>query len=327
MDSGNIFAAALAASLIVLFFLVLFEPQSASGDKVKVAGGLPNPAPIAVVKPEPEVTAPYSPSAPAPAADDPAAKWDSLFNQTAPEEGVVLPARWGDVGPKLLSSGVMDYGLLDISMRKSGRPLSAGQERIVREGSGENVTITRENRVFVLSMFWALGLANENPVITAGPLSNTPDVPRDRFASTGGWGLSRRNVNDLVSSARIITLSPRQQEIVESVAKKTYRPCCDNPTYFPDCNHGMAALGLAELLASQNASEEQVMRAVLYANAYWFPQNYLDIAEYFRERGNGWRDVNASAVLGAEYSSASGYERIRKSLREKPVLRQDATSC
>ena len=28
------------------------------------------------------------------------------------------------------------------------------------------------------------------------------------------------------------------------IAKGIYRPCCNNSTYFPDCNHGMAMLGL-----------------------------------------------------------------------------------
>ena len=47
----------------------------------------------------------------------------------------------------------------------------------------------------------------------------------------------------------------------ERAAPFVYRPCCDNATHFPDCNHGMAMLGLLELMAAQGASEEEMFAA------------------------------------------------------------------
>lgn len=44
---------------------------------------------------------------------------------------------------------------------------------------------------------------------------------------------------------------------VEEVAAAVYRPCCNNHTPFPGCNHGMAMLGLLELMAPQRASADE----------------------------------------------------------------------
>ncbi len=256
-----------------------------------------------------------------------AGKWDWLYEEIAPAGGVTLDAKWGDAGPRLVSSGALNYSLFAASMRRSGRPLSKEQEKILLEGSQDNITISRENRLFTLNLLWALGLANNNTILTRGPLSNTPSVGIERFASTGGWSLGSRNPVEIVSSTNIINLTKEQQDIVERVAKETYRPCCNNPTAFPDCNHGMAALGLAELLASQNASEEQVLAAVLQANSYWFPQAYADIAEHFKENGIAWKDVRPGVALAANYSSASGHASVSRQLKERPALRPEATAC
>lgn len=256
-----------------------------------------------------------------------AGKWDWLYEEIAPAGGVTLAAKWGDAGPELVSSGAINYSLFAASMKRSGRPLSKEQEKILLEGSQDNLAISRENRLFVLNFMWALGLANKNPVLTRGPLSNTPSVAIGRFASTAGWRLGSRGSVELVSSESIVSLTQEQQDIVERVASETHRPCCNNPTSFPDCNHGMAALGLAELLAAQNASEEQVLAAVLYANSYWFPRAYADIAEHFKENGIAWRDVEPKVALSANYSSASGHANVSSQLKERPALRPEATAC
>ena len=39
--------------------------------------------------------------------------------------------------------------------------------------------------------------------------------------------------------------------MVISIAKNAYRSCCDNSTFFQDCNHGWALLGLLQLGAGQ----------------------------------------------------------------------------
>ena len=73
----------------------------------------------------------------------------------------------------------------------------------------------------------------------------------------------------------------------EEVAAAVYRPCCDNPTLFPDCNHGMAMLGLLELMASKNASLDEMFTTAKSVNAFWFPQQALEIAVYIKQRVDG----------------------------------------
>ena len=66
---------------------------------------------------------------------------------------------------------------------------------------------------------------------------------------------------ELYSSAAIAQLTAEQQARLEEVAKGAFRPCCGNGTHFPDCNHGMALLGLLELMASQDASVDEMFLA------------------------------------------------------------------
>jgi len=305
--------AAVALALLALV-LLLFSLVSRGAASVGVAAGLNASIPSPVVS--------VRPSAP-PVSDE----WAELYDEVAPSGGVVLPVKWGRVGPALLASGALNFTRFADSMKRSGRPLTLGQVKMLIDGSDENISVTRENKLFVLELFWALGLANNNSILFDGPLSNSESLGIDRFASTGGWPFGTKPVRQLVGSVNLLNLSVEQQALVENVSKSVYRPCCNNPTYFPDCNHGMAALGLAELMASQNASREQILSALLYVNSYWFPSNYLDLAEYFREQGVSWRDVDAGIALGAEYSSASGYRNVSRRLESKPVLGTDATSC
>ncbi len=143
------------------------------------------------------------------------------------------------------------------------------------------------------------------------------------FASTGGWSLGKKPGGELLNSAEIITLTSEQQAVVERVAKNSYRPCCGNPTAFPDCNHGIAALGLAELLASQGASAEQIAAAVKAANGMWFSQQYFELAVYFEAtEGKDWNDVDPWVVVSKEYSSSSGWANMHKKLKEMTILPQ-----
>src|SRR3989304_6724878 len=107
-----------------------------------------------------------------------------------------------------------------------------------------------------------------------------------------------------------VVLTPDQQQMVERVSKNIYRPCCDNSTHFPDCNHGMAMLGLLELMASQGVNEEDMWKTALAVNSYWFPNEYLIMVPYMKEKGIDWEDVNPKEILGTGYSSASGFAKI-----------------
>lgn len=85
----------------------------------------------------------------------------------------------------------------------------------------------------------------------------------DQFASTGGWTLASKPIKTLVASLPLIDLTGSQQQRLQVVAENVYRPCCGNSTAFPDCNHGMAMLGVLELMAANDASEDE-MFAVAY---------------------------------------------------------------
>ena len=107
-----------------------------------------------------------------------------------------------------------------------------------------------------------------------------------------------------------MTLTSAQQALVDRVSRNIFRPCCGNSTHFPDCNHGMAMLGLLELMASQGVSEQDMYKTALAVNSYWFPETYLTIATYMQQKGVAWKDVSPKEMLSAPYSSSSGYTDI-----------------
>ena len=69
-------------------------------------------------------------------------------------------------------------------------------------------------------------------------------------------------------------------------------------------------LGLLELMASQGVSEQDMYKAALTVNAYWFPDAYKAIAAYLQQKGADWRQVPAQKILSADYSSAAGLQNI-----------------
>ena len=123
-----------------------------------------------------------------------------------------------------------------------------------------------------LNVLWAFGLANKNEILEIGPMMAAEyGGDPSRFASTGGWTLAAGTAMDHYSMHRFVTLTPEQQGRVERTSKNIYRPCCKNPAYFPDCNHGMAMLGALEIMASQGASEKEMYRIAKELNRQWFP--------------------------------------------------------
>lgn len=143
----------------------------------------------------------------------------------------------------------------------------------------------------------------------------------ERFASTGGWSIAAKPITELYASAKILPLSVEQQKRVDEVAQGVYRPCCNNPTNFPDCNHGMAMLGMLELLAFNGASEDEMFEAAKYANAYWFPQQTLEIALLHKStQGLNFSELNSREVVGPNFSSGSGFQAVHQWLTENGVL-------
>ena len=145
----------------------------------------------------------------------------------------------------------------------------------------------------------------------------------ERFASTGGWTLATKPISELYASLELIPLTAEEQALVEEVAAAVYRPCCDNHTLFPDCNHGMAMLGLLELMASQDASADEMFEAAKYLNAYWFPQQTFETAIYLqRNEKVDFKSANAKLVVSEKFSSAAGASMVHEHLQRKGLLKQ-----
>ncbi len=226
-----------------------------------------------------------------------------------PSAGLTLPVIWGDLGRQMVEAGVIDRRKLEAIYSQRGG-LTDEDKGLIYGSSNGKLKITLKNRNLVLNLLWALGLSNRNEILRKGPMMSRGFKAAARFASTGGWTISQGTPMDHYSKYRFLKLNKEQQALVERVSKNIYRPCCNNPTHFPDCNHGMAMLGLLELMASQGVSEKDMYRIALKVNSYWFPTTYLTIAQWFKDKGIEWKDVNAEEVLEPKYSSASGFRQI-----------------
>lgn len=246
-----------------------------------------------------------------------------LSDQINPKDGYTLPISYGDLGPQLLESGIIDYEAFAAIYANAGNPLSAEQVEILKNGSDQEIVINAENAHFLLNYFWAVGLVNNNPVLTQGPIVQNSEGQVERFASTGGWTLANKPVTELYASIDLIRLTAEQQARVEEVAAAVYRPCCNNPTHFPDCNHGMAMLGILELMASQGATTDEMFEAAKYINAYWFPQQTLEMALYLKANHDiDFIDADAKLVVGTQLSSSSGAQMVHADLQSKGLLQQ-----
>ena len=249
-------------------------------------------------------------------------EWTALRAEVLPEAGIELPIEWGDLGARLVQAGVIDRVKLEQLYAQNG-VLPAEVVALIEPRAGR-LRLNTANSAYVLNMLWALGLSNESQILEFGPMRDGR-YETANFASTGGWTLATGAAMDHYSRHAWVELTPAQAERVESVAKNIYRPCCNNPTHFPDCNHGMAMLGLLQLLAAADLGEEEMYRFALQANAYWFPDNYLVIAKYLRSQGKGWAEADPKELLGYNYSSASGYQQILAQVT--PPAQQGGGSC
>lgn len=236
----------------------------------------------------------------------------------------VFTLKWGDLGVKMVEAGVIDEAKFENLYAGRGG-LSPADKKLLENSDNENLVINSENSGVMLNMLWALGLGNKNPILENGPMMDSRYGRAENFASTGGWTLAKGNAIDHYSMHSFITLTPQQQVLVEQVAKNIYRPCCNNSTYFPDCNHGMAILGLLELMASQGASESDMYKVALEVNTLWFPDTYEAIKTFVISQGDDWNSVDPKKILGAEFSSASGYQKILSQM--KPQEQKGGTGC
>lgn len=240
------------------------------------------------------------------------------------QSGIELSVEWGSLGVQMTEAGVIDKVQFENLYSQRGG-LSEADKKLLTSSDNGNLVINSKNSGVILNMLWALGLGNKNPILENGPMMDKQYGGAGNFASTGGWTLSEGNAMNHYSMHSFITLTSEQQALVERVAKNIYRPCCNNSTYFPDCNHGMAMLGLLELMASQGATETEMYRVALQVNTLWFPETYQAIKTFFISQNIDWNTADPKKILSAEFSSASGYQKVLSQI--KPQEQKGEGSC
>ncbi len=264
----------------------------------------PSPAPLRLSEPTPDV-----------------------FAQVVPRSGIATGVTFSDSIAKLAAAGVIDPD----KYRGYAGALPDWVERALVTRSDEPIVFSHHTATYLLVLLWAVGLANKAAFNAMSPIA-TVRIPG--FASTGGWSLGRQD-NGYVyfNSVDAVSLTTQQQTAVLEVATTTYRPCCDNTTFFQDCNHGSAMLGLLQIAASEGASTKDLYRIGLAANSYWFSENYAKMALYFAHFHLAtWRELDPSLVLSGQLSSASGWvknidEPLRRAGLKLPGASDDQLGC
>lgn len=249
-----------------------------------------------------------------------------LQEQVLPQSGYVFNIKWGDLGKRMIGDGVIDETKLAQAL--TGKDELPAQYKKYLDGSaGDFIELNAGNARLWVDILWGLGLANKNEILETGPMVQNGDT--GGFASTGGYTIGKKKPMELYSKFSYITLSPEQQTQVREIADNIYRPCCGNSTAFPDCNHGMAALALVELMVSQNFSKEEIYQTVLAFNSQWFPQTYLDIAYHFAKNNRDYKNVPAQEILSKTFSSAQGYQALKGQIGpiDWPLLKKPAGGC
>ncbi len=238
-----------------------------------------------------------------------------------------LHASFDDLGPRLVAAGAIDYDRFTQTYERAGQALTESQHAILSAGSDDPIVIDRQNAYFMLNFFWALGLTNKNPILESGLLVEQSQGDIGGYASTGGWTLGRRPATELYASQTLISLTPEQQARLEEVASHVHRPCCNNHTAFADCNHGMAMLGLLELMAGQDASVEEMYAAARDVNAFWFPQQALEAAVFLKVAlKQDYAEADPRLTVGPELFSAAGYRAVHQWLADNGLLEQAPNS-
>ena len=304
-------------------------------EKKTFLGGLVTGALLTVVimNSSPLATPPMPKMNPTSAAEavTPAATPTTLPDATPTPQGLVqmtdvipdhtdLGVSFGDAVVNMVRGGAIDKERF-IRLYESRQPLSAQEKQLFDVPSRENTVINQANAGLLLNLFWPLGIANRSAVLSKGPLGTQFKDDMGSLASTGGWTLGKLDGAKLVNSLSLVNLTSAQEATVMEIAQHIYRPCCNNPTAMPDCNHGAAMLGFIELAVSQGMRANEVYRKALLLNAYWFPQNYVEIATYLKaKQAKAWKDVDPKQVLEASYSSGRGFGAVDTELQAMGLL-------
>lgn len=241
-----------------------------------------------------------------------AAESGAYATTTAQVSEEVLPAAGfktkiilGSIVLEMVADGIIDMSKVQ-ALYKNTSGIPPKEMQMLTQPSNESLIVDANNASWLINVLWPIGLANKMGINDQSPIAGK-NV--GNFASTGGWSLGKANSGGAYFNAYpLIPLTLEQEQRVKQIASSVYRPCCNNSTFFQDCNHGSAALALVELGVSEGLSDADIYQTLLEFNSFWFPQNYLETGLYFKViKNTDWSAVDPKIVLSADYSSLSGW--------------------
>lgn len=233
--------------------------------------------------------------------------YDEAVSRVLPEAGFQSRIALKDSILNLVEHGVIDRGKLFALSVQQGPP-PPELEHVLSEPSDGPILLTALNAISYVNLLWPVGLSTHMAVNAESPLNGDSLY---NLASTGGWTLGHEeNGGTYFNKFPIVRLTKAEEARVARIAKATYRPCCNNSTFFQDCNHGSALLGVLQLGASQGLNEDQLYREALAFNSFWFPDYYIRTALFFRvKKKTEWSDVDPRVVLGFDYSAGGPWQQ------------------
>lgn len=251
--------------------------------------------------------------------------YNEVVAKVLPDKGFQSKIYLGDSIIKLVEKGVVDREKFETLYRERGG-LPGELKDILETPSYTPILLTIDNANIYVNLLWPIGLSNYMSSNWQSPVNGKSLY---NFASTGGWKIGKKtNGGAYFNKFKIIPLTPEQEARVTEIAKNTYRPCCDNSTFFQDCNHGSALLGLLQLGVTQGLTDEELYRESLAFNSFWFPNNYIQTALYFKVIKNiDWENVDPKEVLGYNYSAISQWNKnVQTEIAKIPNLLPETKS-
>ncbi len=234
------------------------------------------------------------------------ALYNEIVAQVLPQQGFQTKIIFGDAIVKLVQNGIIDAAKFREIYKNRG--INEKELIVLAEPSYGPIKIDANNAGIMINLLWPLGLSNKTRFNEKSPVKGESLF---NFASTGGWTLGKEdNGGKYFNKYEIVKLTPEQEGIALDVAQNTYRPCCGNSSFFQDCNHGSALLGLIELGASQGLSRGELYRVALQFNSFWFSQTYIQTALYYKlEKNTDWKNIDPEEIMGFNYSSGPGWAK------------------